>query len=663
MVAAPPPPKPPPARIVFARGRTGVSQIYSVRTDGGGLAQITFGPLGACEPRPSPDGRQVALVAGETMLGCGYLFPYPAAEVDVVNANGPGHTIGLAITNFDFYGRRQAAAWSPDGRRIGFGGGTGIMVYGGRRPRLITRGEDSDPVWSPGGHAVAFFRTPVGYGGLSTAQLLVLRGKTEATVGAADPNVAAAWSPDGRLLAFTTATATEIVNARDGVPSPVLPSRARAVAWSPDGSRLAVATDRGVEVVDLAGGATMVAPIALTSLVWRDALYGTDGTRVLRIALDGSVRVLFASADGDVVTDAAWWRPPPGTRFHRPEAPAVVVARTSATELETPFEIRGLAADGDSVAAILACGPGGQTSLHVVWTPGASDFVGPHVPYVCTTEADPLTDYVLALGGQRVASFSEYGGISFLAWKLMLGGTTLLAGNGPLFGFAGDNLRQPVGAFLAQRDDFIWARQDLCQNCAGDQPPGHVGDARTWIGAEHVYRLDGSRQTEILSAPGEHMPLALDAGRVVVRDHGTQLEVIALDGRQLLTVAPGLPVLQAALDGNDLVVLVTEGLRVYDATTGVLEHTWPVPNTSYRVICPSATCGFENDIGLVGTAAGRVAYLVDGKLLLIRLADGATTVVGDATYARLTDAGLFYAYKAAQLWIGHVRFIPAASLP
>src|SRR5215210_7716673 len=53
-------------------------------------------------------------------------------------------------------------AISADGERVAYRLGRGISFYrvdGSRRSRLLTRGHDSDPAWSPRGGALAFVRT------------------------------------------------------------------------------------------------------------------------------------------------------------------------------------------------------------------------------------------------------------------------------------------------------------------------------------------------------------------------------------------------------------------------------------------------------------------------------------------------------------------------
>ena len=56
-------------------------------------------------------------------------------------------------------------------------------------------------------------------------------------------------------------------------------------------------------------------------------------------------------------------------------------------------------------------------------------------------------------------------------------------------------------------------------------------------------------------------------------------------------------------------------------------------------------------------------YLLDGRVHLLRLADGADAVVATGTAARFGATRLFYAYEAAAPWKGRVRFVPFDQLP
>jgi hypothetical protein len=146
------------------------------------------------------------------------------------------------------------------------------------------------------------------------------------------------------------------------------------------------------------------------------------------------------------------------------------------------------------------------------------------------------------------------------------------------------------------------------------------------------------------------------AGRIVVSGDNATL-VLDADGDQLLTLPVSTTAAQLA--GSDLVVVVPGALRDYDATTGALLHSWPLPDVSFAGSCgvPGWVCPSVR-LRLEGEARGVVAYVLDGTLHLLRLDTGADAVVADATAAALDDSGLVYAFRATGTWPGRVRFVP-----
>jgi hypothetical protein len=109
---------------------------------------------------------------------------------------------------------------------------------------------------------------------------------------------------------------------------------------------------------------------------------------------------------------------------------------------------------------------------------------------------------------------------------------------------------------------------------------------------------------------------------------------------------PGKP-RAAQLMGNALVVLSADRILSFDLSSGRQLHTWTVGGT----------------VQLLDAARGYVAYLVGGKLQLLRLRDGAKRVVAAATDARFGGTGLFYSYTTSGAWPGRIRFLPWSALP
>lgn len=166
---------------------------------------------------------------------------------------------------------------------------------------------------------------------------------------------------------------------------------------------------------------------------------------------------------------------------------------------------------------------------------------------------------------------------------------------------------------------------------------------------------------QIASAPGTYEPFAFDGSRLVVRRQLTGIDVLDPSGRTLLSWELGAPLLGAELAGNDLVVLIPAELRDYDAASGNLLRRWPLPAAQSGGYCGRVFCG-ATDVVLAGAAPGLVAYTLAGGVHLFDLRTGPDRRIADALAARLTPAGIFYAYTGAAPWPGRIRFVPLAGL-
>jgi Tol biopolymer transport system component len=153
--------------IVFASTRSGIPQLYLVKTDGTDLTQLTIMENGACQPSWSPDGSQLVFIS--PCLGRADFFEtiYNESSLYIINADGSGLKQLTPAPGSDF-----EPAWSPDGTRIAF-----TSVRGGFRQiysldvetlevTLLTNTTDaiesSQPSWSPDGTKIAYMAKRVG---------------------------------------------------------------------------------------------------------------------------------------------------------------------------------------------------------------------------------------------------------------------------------------------------------------------------------------------------------------------------------------------------------------------------------------------------------------------------------------------------------------------
>ena len=144
--------------FVSNRGDGRTFQVFSIRTDGSDLAQLTFTEGNKSQPAWSPDGKKLLYVAdgGRDKFGNDL-----GLDIWVMDADGSNH-VNLTQSLGDDYD----PAWAPDGGRIAFtstraAGGIRqlfIMNADGSEPNFITRGYgvEFSPNWSPDGQWIAF---------------------------------------------------------------------------------------------------------------------------------------------------------------------------------------------------------------------------------------------------------------------------------------------------------------------------------------------------------------------------------------------------------------------------------------------------------------------------------------------------------------------------
>ena len=158
----------------------------------------------------SPDGSQLALVQGVVRrTSPSRLSVYVVADDATVPRavfDCPGSLCGAV--------EPPSLSWSPDGGSLAVGasvgGGTGVAVV---------------PVDDPAGEPRVVCASCAGH--------------------------AAAWSPDGRWLAYSGPDGVFRISTRGGRSEPVSPAAAYSLAWSPEGTRLLADSGDAVRVVDL----------------------------------------------------------------------------------------------------------------------------------------------------------------------------------------------------------------------------------------------------------------------------------------------------------------------------------------------------------------------------------------------------------------------------
>lgn len=441
-----------------------------------------------------------------------------------------------------------------------------------------------------------------------------------------DPNGTAfltpVWSPDGRLLAFDDERdGIELADIKAGTARLLTRDRASDISWAPDGRSLAY-------VVNLS-----------------QLSYERGDLRV--VSLSGQVRTVVAAAGsyGGKISGEVWTRPPAGLRYPTPRPRSI--ATVSPDLLVALGPIERLAADGGRVAYV-ACG-------HVfAWTPATGEVVQAEPvasPSCVLPEYGNPDIYDLAVAGDRLAYAIRSGGCNSVRWSIH---GTALAPTLQSFQLDMDDLGQAcAGAYQHALGDLAGSGALLVLTAWQEKYDPYTGPVTT---AQTIYRVgsDGCGCPAIRTEPGPLVPADVDGGRIVA--YGTN-SVVLLDasGAQLLSVP--VVALGVALSGSDLVVRVSGALRDYDAGSGALLHAWPFPDAPGPLFCTGLHHCSNPRLVLEDAARGLAAYVLDGQVHLLRLADGADAVLAAGTLARFMDAGLVYTDGA------RIHLVPFEQLP
>jgi Tol biopolymer transport system component len=222
-------------RIAFGMG-TGNVDVYSANPDGSDLRQLTTAKGWDGCPAFSPDGKRIAFCSEQN----------GQSQIWVMNADGSG--------------RRQVShskhpayfpAFSPNGRRIAFeasdGGPAAYDIYvvgvaGGKATRFTgAPGDDEYAAFSPDGKTIAF----VSHRKAGPAQIWLMdassgRHQRQLTHDAVGKDERPDWRPDGKQIAYVGGGNVWVMNA-DGTGQHAVTHGSAydfAPGWSPDGRQI-----------------------------------------------------------------------------------------------------------------------------------------------------------------------------------------------------------------------------------------------------------------------------------------------------------------------------------------------------------------------------------------------------------------------------------------
>lgn len=632
-------------RVLYASDWTGQMEIFAADPSGRTpVRQLTFArPDGPCyssaacgfsNPQPSPDGRLLAYWSTGYPWNAATLWLARADGTDsrslgpawdaawspgsrklaylssdglhVVPASGDGRIIDRPVAKV---GGNSFVRWSPDGRSLAFSDNRGIILLHQGHERLLVKASPDSLAWSPDGRRLAY-GTPQGIFIVSAAGSTPRRVYQRAlTVPECAPRSELAFSPDGRLLGFRFEGTVGFIDTRTWR-ARSFARAAQDISWSPD--------SRGLLFVqacqDVSG----------------DSLSTGD---VQSITPGGHVRTLVSASGsyGGQIVSAAWTTLPAGVRYRAAQPVSGVFAGGP---------VQKLAADGDRVG-YAACGG------VFVWTASSASTTPVQATRACSAPFSRVGHVgTLALAGDRVLWWSAYTGLGF-RWSMdeaTLGGAPVEVANGD--GNLGSTPFAGTGTAVGAGSLLVMSTWTLRHDTDG---------SRDRVAEQAIERVDpgGCPCSAISSSPGPYTPLDVDQGRIVVS--GTnETRVLAADGTVLLSLP--VPTLATQLSGSQLVIASGDELRTYDAGSGVLDATWPLPGGPAGHDCDlygDPSCNFGSaptPVTLEDVSHGLAAYIYDGQVHLLRLSDGADRIVGYGTLARFMNAGLAYA-DGARVWL------------
>ena len=195
-------------KIAFYSRQNGVSEIYTMDSDGGLQTRLTHNDARDFSPVWHPNGGHIAFVSERD----------ENLEIYVMDADGSNQRNLTRHPELD-----SSPDWSPDGKQIAFTSSRNgevafnifVMDADGRNVRQLTRLKYAvSPQWSPDGKQIAFVAALVNNG---EVYVMDANGTKQWQVSHPNPDAGMflydAWSPDGKQIVYLEAIGDSVKNA------------------------------------------------------------------------------------------------------------------------------------------------------------------------------------------------------------------------------------------------------------------------------------------------------------------------------------------------------------------------------------------------------------------------------------------------------------------
>lgn len=283
--------------------------FWMIPIAGAEAEKIKLDVSGVSEPQPrslSPDCKRL-LFFKDQGEGREDLF---VASISLSDARTTGPTV-MVFKGRDKklvgYGRRDEWTWSPDGKKLAVvhAGDIWFTSTDGGQPVNITQSKENEsfPVWSPDGRMIAYTTDHDEEGKERSLHVIPASGGETKKILDASDKEDFDWSPDGKELAVISEGKLSIVPISGGKSREIFDlkefqiKRVQSLSWLPDGKRFAFIGEKEKEyggrnrIYLVSENGNRVIELAADDNNWKDWLYPSPDGKWISYDSEGEVKV------------------------------------------------------------------------------------------------------------------------------------------------------------------------------------------------------------------------------------------------------------------------------------------------------------------------------------------------------------------------------------